>query len=163
MEEKKVTPFYKHDHDELDGFFLKFQELKNQDYPQAKEYFKKFKFGLQRHIVWEEEILFPLFEEKTGMKDCGPTAVMREEHRQIGEYLEAVHKKVQCNDPDSGEEEQLLWYHLNSTIIRKKTSFIQPLINPHRTKSVIKFLAKWKLYRSTNIRLAAKGIRISLR
>ncbi|MCA9398937.1 MAG: hemerythrin domain-containing protein [Candidatus Omnitrophica bacterium] len=109
MEEKKITPFYKHDHDELDNSFLRFQELKSQDYTQAIEYFKKFKFGLQRHIIWEEEILFPLFEEKTGMKDCGPTALMREEHRQIKEYLEAVHKKVQRNDPDSGEEENLLW------------------------------------------------------
>ncbi|MDE2026942.1 MAG: hemerythrin domain-containing protein [Candidatus Omnitrophica bacterium] len=112
METKKITPFYKHDHDELDGYFLKFQELKNKDYPQAKEYFKKFKFGLQRHIVWEEEILFPLFEAKTGMRDYGPTAVMRDEHRQIGQYLEAVQKRVQRNDPDSGQEEQMLWYYL---------------------------------------------------
>lgn len=109
MGENKITSFYTDDHDQLDGYFKKFQELKRQDYPQAKEYFKKFKFGLQRHIVWEEEILFPLFEEKTGMKNGGPTEVMRQEHRQIKAHLEEVHKKVQCQDPESDQEEQLLW------------------------------------------------------
>lgn len=108
MDEKKITVFYSGDHDQLDGYFKKFQELKREDYPQAKEYFKKFKFGLQRHIVWEEEILFPLFEEKTGMKHGGPTEVMRHEHRQIKTYLEEVHKKVLCQNPQSDEEEQLL-------------------------------------------------------
>lgn len=109
MDEKKITHFYTDDHDQLDGYFKKFQELKRQDYSQAKEYFKKFKFGLQRHIVWEEEIIFPLFEEKTGMKNGGPTEVMRQEHRQIKAHLEEVHKKVQCQDPESDQEEQLLW------------------------------------------------------
>ncbi|MDE1920805.1 MAG: hemerythrin domain-containing protein [Candidatus Omnitrophica bacterium] len=112
MREKKITPFYKHDHDELEVYFLKFKGLKTKDYSQAKEYFKKFSFGLQRHIVWEEEILFPLFEKKTGMDDCGPTMEMKSEHRQIGECLQALHKKVQRNDPDSGYEEQILWYFL---------------------------------------------------
>ena len=27
---------------------------------------KEFKIGLQRHIVWEESVLFPRFEHKTG-------------------------------------------------------------------------------------------------
>ena len=36
-----------------------------------KEAFKEFKLGLQRHIVWEEELLFPIWEEKTGMVEDG--------------------------------------------------------------------------------------------
>lgn len=109
MDEKKITHFYSHDHEQLDEYFKKFQELKRKNYLQAKEYFKKFKFGLQRHIVWEEEILFPLFEDKTGMRDGGPTEVMRQEHRQIGEAMEALHQKVQRQDAESDSEEQLLW------------------------------------------------------
>lgn len=108
MSGKTIMSFYAHDHDELDGYFKKFQELKNKNYPEAKEYFKKFKSGLQRHIAWEEDILFPLFEEKTGMTDAGPTFVMRQEHRQIEQTLEALHKKVQRQDPQSDMEEQLL-------------------------------------------------------
>jgi len=109
MAGETITSFYAHDHDQLDGYFKNFQTLKRKNYPQAKENFKKFKSGLQRHIAWEEEILFPLFEEKTGMTDGGPTFVMREEHRQIKALLEEVHKKVQRQNPESDQEEQQLW------------------------------------------------------
>ncbi len=96
------------DHDRLDQLFAEFQRLKRIDYPKAKENFKEFKTGLQRHIVWEEQILFPAFENKTGMCDVGPTAVMRAEHRQIGARLEALHDKVRHADPESDQEEEAL-------------------------------------------------------
>lgn len=108
MSEPTISKYYSDDHDQLDGYFKKFKELKRKNYHEAKEYFKKFKFGLQRHILWEEEILFPVFEEKTGMVDAGPTFVMRQEHRQIEQAMEAVHKKVQRQDPDSDLEERQL-------------------------------------------------------
>jgi hemerythrin-like domain-containing protein len=38
----------------------------------------------------------------------GPTHVMRAEHKQIGQALEAIHKKVQAQDPESDQEEQAL-------------------------------------------------------
>jgi regulator of cell morphogenesis and NO signaling len=103
-----ISKFYEADHDRLDEAFKSFQTLKRSDYARAKEFFREFKFGLQRHIIWEEEILFPLFEEKTGMFQGGPTEVMRIEHRQIGEHLEAIHKKVKAADPNSDEEEKML-------------------------------------------------------
>ncbi len=108
MDSENVTSFYAKDHDQLDTYFKNFQKLKKTKYPEAKENFKKFKFGLQRHIVWEEEILFPVFEQKSGMVDAGPTVVMRQEHREIGRALEDLHRKVQQNDPKSDLEEQAL-------------------------------------------------------
>lgn len=128
MSEQKITSFYTHDHDQLDKYFQNFQGLKKKDYAQAKENFKKFKFGLQRHIVWEEEILFPLFEEKTGMKDGGPTEVMRQEHRQIEQALEALHKKVQRQDPQSDPEENLVWNLLKQHNM-KEESILYPAID----------------------------------
>ena len=107
-EQKTISLFYEHDHDRLDESFKTFQQLKRSDFPKAKEAFKAFKFGLQRHIVWEEDVLFPLWEEKTGMSEGGPTSVMRAEHRQIGQQLEAIHGKVADQNPDSDQEEQAL-------------------------------------------------------
>jgi iron-sulfur cluster repair protein YtfE (RIC family) len=46
------------------------------------------------NLIWEENILFPLFEAKAGMRGSGPTAVMRAEHRRIGDCLEAIYQKV---------------------------------------------------------------------
>jgi len=107
-EQKTISAFFEQDHDRLDGLFQAFQQLKRSDFNKAKEAFKDFKFGLQRHIVWEEDLLFPLWEEKTGMSEGGPTFVMRNEHRQIGQQLEAIHDKVAEQNPDSDQEEQAL-------------------------------------------------------
>ena len=108
MTEQYVTQYYETDHDRLDELFRSFQKLKRTDFPKAKEFFKEFKFGLQRHIIWEEEILFPLFEQRTGMYGNGPTHIMRSEHRQIGMHLEAIHEKVKLNDPESDYDEQMM-------------------------------------------------------
>lgn len=67
-----VSQFYEKDHDRLDNLFWDFQKWKNENYPRARENFVSFKFGLQRHIVWEEEVLFPFFERNTGMNQRGP-------------------------------------------------------------------------------------------
>ncbi len=107
-EQKTISAFYEQDHDRLEELFKTFQKLKRSDFAKAKEAFKAFKFGLQRHIVWEEDLLFPLWEEKTGMSEGGPTFVMRAEHRRIGEQLEAIHEKVAEQNPDSEQEEQAL-------------------------------------------------------
>src|SRR5574341_1194166 len=87
----KVFDFMAQDHDRLDDIFKNFRTVKNEDLKKAKPLFHDFKIGLQKHIVWEEEILFPIFEKKTGMYETGPTAVMRMEHRQIKDFLEKIH------------------------------------------------------------------------
>lgn len=89
-----ILKFMGDDHDRLDKIFAEFRKTKNADLSRAKLLFHDFKTGLQRHIVWEEEILFPLFEDKTGMREAGPTAVMRIEHRQIRDFLEAMHNNI---------------------------------------------------------------------
>jgi iron-sulfur cluster repair protein YtfE (RIC family) len=103
-----IRTLFAEDHDRLDGLFAHYQERKRADYAEARPFFRAFKIGLQRHIVWEEQILFPLFEEKTGLHDTGPTEVMRREHRLIGERLEALHDRVRRQDPESDAEEQAL-------------------------------------------------------
>ena len=108
MSQEGISTVYAHDHDELDNFLKEFQCLKRKDFDVAKPFFRSFKNGLLRHISWEEEILFPVFEFKTGMKDSGPTAVMRREHTLIKKALEALHEKVRQHNPDSEQEEQVL-------------------------------------------------------
>jgi len=113
-EHKTISDFFEQDHDRLDELFKTFQKLKRSDFAKAKEAFKDFKFGLQRHIVWEEDLLFPLWEEKTSMSKGGPTFVMRAEHRKIGEQLKAIHEKVAEQNPDSDQEEEALLAILSS-------------------------------------------------
>jgi regulator of cell morphogenesis and NO signaling len=113
-EQKTIAALYEQDHDRLDELFKTFQQLKRSDFAKAKEAFAAFKIGLQRHIVWEEEILFPLWEKETGITEGGATSVMRTEHRQIGQHLEAIHREVIDQNPDSDQEEQALLVLLGS-------------------------------------------------
>ena len=113
-EQNTITAFYEQDHDRLDELFKTFQQLKRSDFAKAKDAFKEFKFGLQRHIVWEEDILFPFWEKETGITEGGATSVMRAEHRQIEQQLEAIHGKVAEQDPNSDQAEQALLNLLGS-------------------------------------------------
>ena len=127
-EQQTVTAFYEKDHDRLDELFKTFQTSKRSDFIKAKEVFKEFKVGLQRHIVWEEELLFPGWEEKTGMIEDGPTPVMRFEHEQIKQLLEAIHRKVEEQNLDTDQSEQAL-FNLLSSHNRKEERALYPAID----------------------------------
>ena len=128
MESCSIRTFFQQDHAGLDDLLCKFQSLKRSDYATAKNHFIGFKFGLQRHIVWEEDLLFPSWEKATGLTEGGPTQVMRREHRQIADCLEALHKKVQAADPDSDEEERALLALLSSHN-RKEEMILYPALD----------------------------------
>jgi regulator of cell morphogenesis and NO signaling len=108
METPSLRQYFESDHDRLDQLLNQYDQLKRSDFATAKPFFREFKFGLLRHIIWEEEILFPIFELKSGSTGNGPTFVMRREHRLIEQLLENVHQKVKHTNPESDEEEQLL-------------------------------------------------------
>jgi len=50
---------------------------------------RRFDQALRQHLQMEEEVLFPAFEEATGMSG-GPTQVMRSEHRQMRGLLDQM-------------------------------------------------------------------------
>ena len=103
--EGTITAYFEADHDRLDSLFMRYSEMKRLDVKKAKPYFREFFKGLKRHIVWEEDVLFPFFEQATGIAQ-GPTEVMRLEHRKIGAILDRLHEKVRAGDADTDTEEQ---------------------------------------------------------
>ena len=62
------------------------------------------------------------------MTESGPTPVMKNEHRQIGQQLEAIHRKVTDQNPDSDQEEQALLDLLGSHN-RKEERALYPAID----------------------------------
>lgn len=103
-----ISQYYQEDHDRLDGLFKEFQREKAAGSKQAAGSFEAFASGLLRHIAWEEEVLFPCFEEKTGLKGTGPTEVMRIEHREIRHLLRAIHEHLRQGRSSGSEEAALL-------------------------------------------------------
>ncbi len=99
-----VNGFMSHDHDRLDAIFEEMMKTKNEDIQKAVGLFSTFKEGLEQHIVWEEEVLFPKFEEKTGHVNTGPTEVMRQEHVMIKGHLAEIKRILEGGSPEIEEE-----------------------------------------------------------
>ena len=92
------------DHDRLDALEGAAFEARSQGHlAEAAAMYAAFAFGLRRHIRFEEELLFPEFEEKTGHSaTAGPTMVMRDEHREILDCLDRIQASI--TDPASTAE-----------------------------------------------------------
>ena len=71
--------------------------MESGDFQKAREAYERFEEVLARHIATEHELLFPLFEARTGL--VGPTAVLREEHRQIQAAVEVMSEGLERGDP----------------------------------------------------------------
>jgi uncharacterized protein (DUF2249 family)/hemerythrin superfamily protein len=85
---KGVMDYLAWDHDRLDATVSQARLcIERREWAAGLSAFAEFRAGLVRHIRMEEEVLFPTFEERTGIPAGGPTAVMREEHRQIEDIL----------------------------------------------------------------------------
>jgi uncharacterized protein (DUF2249 family) len=84
------------DHDRLDDLESRaFKARERGDLSEAKALYAVFAFGLRRHIRFEEELLFPEFEARTGLSpSMGPSAVMRDEHREILECLDRIERGI---------------------------------------------------------------------
>ena len=96
-----VTGLLGADHDRLDGLLQQTYDAVERDPEQARNSFKQFADGLNRHIEVEDDVLFPAFEQKTGMHGQGPTAVMRNEHREIESYLERIEEGLTPLTPEA--------------------------------------------------------------
>lgn len=128
METKNITQFYMEDHQRLDKLFQEYQGKRNHDLVAAKELFEKFRSGLERHILWEEGILFPLFESKSGMHGTGPTMVMRMEHEEIKTKLKEMAEKLAAGDANTQVEESGLLFILTQHN-QKEENILYPTID----------------------------------
>jgi regulator of cell morphogenesis and NO signaling len=99
MRGKSIAKYFEADTDRLDDLFKSFQQWMPGDYSRAREYFAAFQFGLQRHMAWEEEVLFPLCERKTGSSIAGLINEMKLEHREILLGVEEMERKLRKRQP----------------------------------------------------------------
>jgi uncharacterized protein (DUF2249 family)/hemerythrin-like domain-containing protein len=97
--DRSITDFFQTDHRRLDAIVERFRDaVDGTRWEDASRDFREFSLGLRRHIQAEEEILFPLFEQKTGMTEAGPTFVMKMEHKEIKEFLDKILAAADARD-----------------------------------------------------------------
>ena len=117
------------DHDRLDNKIKKYSTEKLVDIERAESIFLSFKSELERHIIWEEDILFPVFERKTGIKDGGPTSVMRIEHIEIKKYLQEIKRKLHVKKIQDPCKEEVAIFKVLESHNQKEENILYPGID----------------------------------
>jgi regulator of cell morphogenesis and NO signaling len=108
MPDPTVKQYYTEDHEHLHAALHRFQSLNAGESGKAVEAFQGFKAGLERHILWEERILFRWYDQQLGhLRNC-LTAVLRREHGQILVYLDEISRKLAQGNLAPGDEEARL-------------------------------------------------------
>jgi hemerythrin-like domain-containing protein len=123
-----LAAFYAVDHDGIDRILEDFRAANARHEPGAVATYREFKARLERHIGWEEDILFPLFERLSGLRDNGPTVVMRSEHRTIRTLLDAIDAALQRGGTSIEADESALLAAL-ATHNMKEENILYPLID----------------------------------
>ena len=92
-----VTAFAAWDHGRLDEALRSVSAaVRAGHFADAAVRYEEFEVGLLRHFSIEEELLFPVFEARSGMN--GPTAVMRDEHRHVMTALDIMRRGLLRTD-----------------------------------------------------------------
>tara|TARA_R110001592_G_scaffold60436_5_gene183794 strand:- start:9105 stop:9536 length:432 start_codon:yes stop_codon:yes gene_type:complete len=87
-------------HRECDDFFTEAEAaVANDDWTLALAKWQNFALGLIKHFSQEEEVLFPKFEQATGMTS-GPTQVMRMEHQQMRALVQDLDNALAAKEKD---------------------------------------------------------------
>ncbi len=95
-----ISDYLTADHNHCDDLFAEAENaVANDDWQTAMTQFQGFKAATLLHFTREENILFPAFEERTGISH-GPTAVMRSEHVEIRETLQGMTDALASRNAD---------------------------------------------------------------
>jgi iron-sulfur cluster repair protein YtfE (RIC family) len=87
------------DHREVDSIFERADAAaKAEDHAALAREAGEFLRRIAVHIEIEERLLFPIFEERTGMIEAGPSVTMREEHRQMEARFAEMRGAIDARD-----------------------------------------------------------------
>ncbi len=93
-----IKSFLTTDHRACDEYFSQMENLANEGtLADASEAYRKFADATEHHFQMEERVMFPAFEQKTGMTQ-GPTEVMRMEHQQLRSLLKQLGEAIEKDD-----------------------------------------------------------------
>lgn len=89
-----ISSFLTKDHRDCDEVFAQMEnEVASENWANANKKFEEFAGDLEHHFNMEEQVMFPAFEQQTGMMG-GPTTMMRMEHEQMRNVVEQMKKDL---------------------------------------------------------------------
>jgi len=94
-----ITSYMQQDHVLIDGIAARaVAAAQAGDWAGLEREGGEFLRHLHRHIEVEEDVLFPAFEQRTGMSSGGPSAQMRVEHEQMQPILAKMQTAIGAQD-----------------------------------------------------------------
>ena len=95
-----IKNFLTQDHRDCDDTFATMEQQANSEgLSSAKSLYEKMSSEMEHHFQMEERVMFPAFEQKTGMTQ-GPTEMMRMEHIQMRELIKEVGEALEADNKD---------------------------------------------------------------
>jgi iron-sulfur cluster repair protein YtfE (RIC family) len=94
---RAILDFLGSDHRACDDLFASAEAAAQKNWDSARGLFERFQAAMAHHLAMEEDILFPAFEARTGMR-AGPTQVMRMEHEQMRSLLQDMASAVEVGN-----------------------------------------------------------------
>ncbi len=93
-----ISSFLTTDHRACDEEFANLENtVAKENWEESQKQLEKFTTDLLHHFDMEEKVMFPTFEEVTGMTQ-GPTMIMRMEHAQMRAILEDLKSDIEKKD-----------------------------------------------------------------
>lgn len=83
----RIAAFFQADHDGIDALIAALDSAVPES---AIALMREFDRRLERHIVWEEEVLFPAADQAAPEVVRAPIAVLRREHARIRTHMKAA-------------------------------------------------------------------------
>ena len=140
-----IKDFMTHHHRECDQYLVAVEvAVDKKDFQEASKRYILFKGETLKHFEIEEEYLFPIFEQKTGMTS-GPTQVMRMEHIQARTLFEKLDEALAQEQNDrffslseslmillqqhNAKEEQMLYVMMQRALENDNDMIVERLKN----------------------------------
>lgn len=117
------------DHRHCDRLFAAAEDAAQRaNWAACRKHFDTFTAAMLHHFEVEENVLFPAFEQATGMT-MGPTAMMRAEHAQMRDLLHNMAAVIAVGRRDDylGTSETLLLYMQQHNL--KEENVLYPMSN----------------------------------
>ena len=144
---ESLTHLLSLDHRRLDAILAAVkQALRSGDIAQGFARFSQFREGLERHIAFEEGVLFPVLEPLSAGAGGGPTHVMRLEHSEIRRLIAEIASELERGGHDghttplaaltariyahNGKEERILYPAMDQAA--READALEPLLRQLR-------------------------------
>lgn len=96
------------EHTRLVQLFDNYRATKKIDLVEAGEIFNEFSNLLQKHMLWEERILFPILRKNKSLSHEHMVDLIRSEHIKILAYLKHLQEEIEKELDTENEEEKLI-------------------------------------------------------